>query len=732
MTRESPSLLGSSELRDVRLVPSSVHAANIAIIHPQLRDLVLPLARGHVLYPRGNAVEEARWRDADDEDDDGDVGISGGMGDKTSPPTASRRGYSGQAVAKTLFKIGFTPTCLTTSGAILACGGQKGELFLCDLPTGDRVQRASPVKPFALNLNLPSRSINNAITILPSYPVGWARRQAEVKRLYGQREPRRRDIDFEDDDESTLRDSDDEDADDLDDDMDIDDDSTTGGAQVLTYPNSIPFGHARRIPILGGDRNRRWSNTTSLSSQSPQYVTSHGSGRHRSPASSSEASRRSRLQRADEPRILVSNNDQTVKMFSLRRVDRERERERDQEAAAAAHARAAPTLVDSRYADFLSHTPLPPPRTLFGSSFGYDSIGLNEGILAQQPQVVPDVREHGRTRHTSNVGNLPYSSGESWSRHRERPRDIALSRASTQTAEQQHQQRALERERSQSQSQARATADGMLLNREIDDSEVEPRKLTRVGGTKFKLAVNHSSLSPDLRTMVTVGDSTEVFIYEVLDGGKEFRKIGVYSAATDYGFSTAWSKDGRKFAVASQDGQVTVWDHRTSKPLAIFHSSSCTPGSASAASSPVTSHAMGDTESEDERTPAILIDPVTGDPRLGSSTSGRDAARVVKFSPEGSSRDLLVFSEENYNIHIIDARTFNTHVVVPVPYDLPPPATPAPRRYNRHGVDGGTWGISGVAFDPTGDWLYAGTERTIVEWDMRRYGGGEGGTWAMA
>lgn len=373
------------------------------------------------------------------------------------------------------------------------------------------MQRASPVKPFALNLNLPSRSINNAITILPSYPAGWARRQAEVKRLYGQRESRRRDVDFEDDDESTLRDSDDEDADDLDDDMDIDDDgASTGGAQVLTYPNSIPFGHARRIPILGGDRNRRWSNTTSLSSQSPQYVTSHGSGRHRSPASSSEASRRSRLQRADEPRILVSNNDQTVKMFSLRRVDRERERERDQEAAAAAHARVAPAIVDPRYADFMSHTPLPPPRTLFGSSFGYDSIGLNEGILAQQPQVVPDAREHGRPRHTSNVGGLPYSSGESWSRHRDRPRDIGLARANMQSAEtnlqrqQQQQQRvleqrsleqrALEQSQSRSQSQARTTADGMLLNREINDSEVEPRKLSRVGGTKFKLAVNHCGL----------------------------------------------------------------------------------------------------------------------------------------------------------------------------------------------------------------------------------------------
>lgn len=72
-----------------------------------------------------------------------------------------------------------------------------------------------------------------------------------------------------------------------------------------------------------------------------------------------------------------------------------------------------------------------------------------------------------------------------------------------------------------------------------------------------------ASLSPDLKTMVSVGDSTDVYLFEVIDGGREFKKIGVYngelrsvcvlmSAATDPAFSTSWSKDGRKFAVASQ------------------------------------------------------------------------------------------------------------------------------------------------------------------------------------
>lgn len=57
---------------------------------------------------------------------------------------------------------------------------------------------------------------------------------------------------------------------------------------------------------------------------------------------------------------------------------------------------------------------------------------------------------------------------------------------------------------------------------------------------------------------------------------------------------------------------------------------------------------------------------------------------------------------------------------------------PGPGREPRQRGEGETWGIAGVAFDPTGDWLYSGTERTVVEWDLRRVGGGEGGTWQMA
>lgn len=42
------------------------------------------------------------------------------------------------------------------------------------------------------------------------------------------------------------------------------------------------------------------------------------------------------------------------------------------------------------------------------------------------------------------------------------------------------------------------------------------------------------------------------------------------SAFNDACFSTAWSSDGRRYAVASQDGTVKVWDVRSSKPYETF------------------------------------------------------------------------------------------------------------------------------------------------------------------
>jgi WD40 repeat protein len=546
---------------------------------------------------------------------------------------------------------------------------------MTDLPAGGKGKLDSSMKPFKLNLTLPSRSINNAITILPSWPRGWAMRRAEWKRAYAGYARGLDELDDSDDGDGEDGEDDDEYMDYLEEE---EDESLSPASSVATYPNTIPSGLRR---LSGAYRSQ------------PTVVTK---GRE-SPASVS--STRSRRRRIDEPRILVSNNDKTVKMFSLRRVGEDDERVPPRERASSEWERElAPTSAlrrteggDPRYRDGRALPPLPPlppRRALFGSSLGYDGIGLNEGILAQDLRSPPTPPPRSRAEDVTLRGSRYL--GESLADYRARmpggERD--------------------DRIWARMRAQRRADLEAQVgLTPPIPPPQEGDCKLSSIGGQRFKLAVNHSSLSPDLRTMVTVGDSTDVYLHEVLDGGQGFRRIGVYNAATDSGFSTSWSRDGRRFAVASQDGQVTVWDHRSSRPLAIFHT-----------------QPQGARYTEfDER----AMEPPVG------SQSGLEAARVVKFSPEGASRDLLVFSEELTRIHIVDARTFQTHVCVEVPYEAAG-VTPSPSRRPRRGVDGGLYGISGIAFDPSGDWLYAGTERTLVEWDLRRYGGGEGGTWSMA
>jgi hypothetical protein len=98
-------LLGTSELRDMSLAPSVVLEAHVTISHPQLRDLILPLRRGHVLYPYRSAIYEQRWNSGEDTPTPGGgVGI-GGIGGEVKRTASS---------VQELFKLSFPPTCITT------------------------------------------------------------------------------------------------------------------------------------------------------------------------------------------------------------------------------------------------------------------------------------------------------------------------------------------------------------------------------------------------------------------------------------------------------------------------------------------------------------------------------------------------------------------------------------------------------------------------------------------
>ena len=96
--------------------------------------------------------------------------------------------------------------------------------------------------------------------------------------------------------------------------------------------------------------------------------------------------------------------------------------------------------------------------------------------------------------------------------------------------------------------------------------------------------ISTASISPDGRTLLSVGDSNKVYFHHITGGSQvTFSPIttlvipppvssGGYSTSSlAASFSAAFSSDGSKFAVASQEGLVAVWDIRgMSKPIKVF------------------------------------------------------------------------------------------------------------------------------------------------------------------
>lgn len=137
--------------------------------------------------------------------------------------------------------------------------------------------------------------------------------------------------------------------------------------------------------------------------------------------------------------------------------------------------------------------------------------------------------------------------------------------------------------------------------------------LSRTQIIAFPTCINHSSFSPDGRHVLSVGDTPEVFLFSVDPVTSELSKIATYTASSDASFSTTWSPDSMQFAVASQDGIVSIWDVRSSKKIASLQTTQF------------------------------------------SDLYGAGAARVVKWSPKG---DVLAFSEQQNYVHIVDTISF--------------------------------------------------------------------------
>ncbi|KAI9189646.1 hypothetical protein H9P43_001079 [Blastocladiella emersonii ATCC 22665] len=179
--------------------------------------------------------------------------------------------------------------------------------------------------------------------------------------------------------------------------------------------------------------------------------------------------------------------------------------------------------------------------------------------------------------------------------------------------------------------------------------------MQRVTSITLPTAVNYAAASPDGKKVVAVGDTNQVFLFDVTANGSYQRTGTLTAPGSSSGFSCAWNTGSDKFAIASQDGLVLVWDERSTTPMASF---------------------------------ATRAHP-----------TDKGAARCVKFSP-GSSIDLLAFSEHVSNVHVVDARTFNSRQIVRV----------APPHVEQH--------ISGLAFTPDARSLFVGMEANLVELEV--------------
>jgi len=240
----------------------------------------------------------------------------------------------------TSIKLSLVSPVETRSKTILAAGGQHGELYITNLPSSstphplDRFNH--PLKPFTISQTLQTRSINNSMILLPSYPAEWAR-QAE-RRKVGHKSRK------EMEDEMIIDERDE-------DDIEIEEEVVEPNSP-LTYPNTVPFLHRPRMSISPRPtpmeiEERTSRRTVSFSDREEprvrvsrqsfsisrlglppiEYVTSRtlpGYGvdietERQDPRIRKPLKRpTSWSEHIDEPRLLISNNDLSIKMFSLR------------------------------------------------------------------------------------------------------------------------------------------------------------------------------------------------------------------------------------------------------------------------------------------------------------------------------------------------------------------------------------------------------------------------------
>ncbi|KAF9787427.1 hypothetical protein BJ322DRAFT_1003527 [Thelephora terrestris] len=211
------------------------------------------------------------------------------------------------------------------------------------------------------------------------------------------------------------------------------------------------------------------------------------------------------------------------------------------------------------------------------------------------------------------------------------------------------------------------------VNIRSSDNSPTASRLKDLGVLRIDVPVNHSSVSPDGRTLLSVGDSPQVYLHHISGSSRlSFESIAKYSLvpytpsvfthqyyspqypqpSLPASFSTSYSANGMKFAVASQEGVAVIWDVRSSKPLKVLE----------------TDRTRGKERRATGEASGYMYEEDLWDWSRGGSRAPGWGIRSIKFSPEGADgKEVLVFTEHTSLLHLIDARTFETEQIVRVP-----------------------------------------------------------------
>ncbi|KAF6755426.1 hypothetical protein DFP72DRAFT_990115 [Ephemerocybe angulata] len=220
-----------------------------------------------------------------------------------------------------------------------------------------------------------------------------------------------------------------------------------------------------------------------------------------------------------------------------------------------------------------------------------------------------------------------------------------------------------------------------LENYDVDDQRVRP-VLQCVGGLALDTCVNYASVSPSGRTLLTVGDSPNLYIHDISGSSRlSFYPIAVLPlplptntpphypptrpSTFTASFATAFSSDSLHFAVGSQEGVAAIWDIRhVSRPMKVWQVDKM--------------RAMG-VGGMGAANGILSWDPSDWFHSRAPAWSLRNVKFVGGDRDDG--KEYLVFTEHTSFMHIVNAKTLEVEEIVRIPSKMADPSPPTPPMY---------------------------------------------------